>query len=122
MRTPRHLTWLNLAYNHMVTIDPEILEFPFLRILQLHGNHITDMSEVEKLNQLTHLYSLSLNGNPIEAIKGYRMYVLGVMYNRAETLKKLDSTVITKGEFDSMVVWNERLHTMDLSRLSRVSK
>ena len=122
MRTPRHLTWLNLAYNHMVTIDPEILEFPFLRILQLHGNHITDMSEVEKLNQLTHLYSLSLNGNPIEAIKGYRMYVLGVMYNRAETLKKLDSTVITKGEFDSMVVWNERLHTMDLSRLGRVSK
>lgn len=50
MRTPRHLTWLNLAYNHMVTIDPEILEFPFLRILQLHGNHITDMSEIEKLN------------------------------------------------------------------------
>ena len=44
------------------------------------------------------------------------------MYNRAETLKKLDSTVITKGEFDSMVVWNERLHTMDLSRLGRVSK
>ena len=111
MRTPRHLTWLNLSYNHMVSIDAEILQFPFLRILQLHGNHIHDLSEVEKLNELTHLYSLTLNGNPIEAIKGYRMYVLAIMYNRTETLKKLDSTVITKAEFDNMVVWNERLHT-----------
>ena len=50
------------------------------------------------------------------------MYVLAIMYNRTETLKKLDSTVITKSEFDNMVVWNERLHTTDLSRLSRVSK
>lgn len=71
---------------------------------------------------MQNLYSLSLNGNPIEAIKGYRMYVLGICYNRCETLKKLDSTVITKSEFDNMVVWNQRLHTQDLSRLSRVSK
>lgn len=74
------------------------------------------------MDQLVHLYSMSLNGNPIEAIKGYRMYVLGIMYKRCETLKKLDSTVITGTEFDNMVVWNQRLFTEDLSKLSRVSK
>lgn len=111
MRSPRNLTWLNLAYNQLVTIDAEILQFPFLRILQLHGNYIHDLSEVQKLDQLTHLYSMSLNGNPIEAVKGYRMYVLGIMYKRCETLKKLDSTVITGTEYDNMVVWNQRLFT-----------
>lgn len=50
------------------------------------------------------------------------MYVLGIMYNKTLRFRKLDSTVITKSEFDNMVVWNERLHTQDLSKLSRVSK
>ena len=52
---------------------------------------------------------LTLNGNPIEEIKGYRLYVLGLMYEKYETLKKLDSVIITKNEFDSSLVWNERL-------------
>jgi len=52
---------------------------------------------------------LTLNGNPIEEIKGYRLYVLGIMFRQFETLKKLDSVIISKNEFDNVLVWNERL-------------
>ena len=31
------------------------------------------------------------------------------MYTKYETLKKLDSTVITKSEYDNKIVWNEYL-------------
>ena len=91
-----------------------------LKCLLLTGNYIADLEEVRKLQDLGNLYSLSLNGNPIEAIKGYRMYVLGLMYMKYETLKKLDSTVITQNEFDNKVVWNERLFSKNLDRLRRI--
>ena len=51
-----------------------------LKSLQLHGNYIANLEEVRKLNRLECLMSLTLNGNPVEEIKGYRMYVLGLMY------------------------------------------
>ena len=38
---------------------------------------------------------LTLNGNPIEEIKGYRLFVLGFMYAKNETLRKLDSVIIS---------------------------
>jgi Leucine-rich repeat (LRR) protein len=46
----------------------------------LHGNQISSIEEVRKLQNLPLLTTLSLYGNPIEQIKGYRMWVLGVMY------------------------------------------
>jgi len=52
---------------------------------------------------------LTLNGNPIEEIKGYRFYVLGLIYSKYETLRKLDSVIISRTEFDNVLVWNERL-------------
>ena len=53
---------------------------------------------------------LTLNGNPIEEIKGYRMFVLGFMFSQYETLRKLDTVIISRVEFDNVLVWNERLH------------
>jgi len=38
------------------------------------------------------------------------LYVLGMMYEKYETLKKLDSVLITRKEFDNVIVWNERLY------------
>lgn len=43
-----------------------------LRNLNLHGNSIQQLSEVDKLAVLPHLRSLTLHGNPIEEEKGYR--------------------------------------------------
>ena len=53
---------------------------------------------------------LTLNGNPIEEIKGYRMYVLGFMFDQYETLRKLDTVIISRTEFDNVLVWKERLY------------
>ena len=111
MYEPRNIQWLNLSYNYLVKIDREILEFPFLKSLNLQGNHIQSLEEVRKLQDLAFLYSLSLNGNHIEGIKGYRMSVLGLMYQKYETLKKLDSVIITQAEFDSKIIHNEILHS-----------
>ena len=77
---PHRIQWLNLSYNYLVKIDEEILKFDQLKSLQLHGNYVKDIEEVRKLNNIATLQSLTLNGNPIEEIKGYRLYVLGMMY------------------------------------------
>jgi Leucine-rich repeat (LRR) protein len=92
---PHKLQWLNLSFNYLTKIDAEILNFPGLKSLHLHGNYISDLEEVRKLNDLEHLISLTLNGNPIEEIKGYRLYVLGLMFQKHETLKKLDSVPVS---------------------------
>ena len=120
MYEPHNLTWLNLSYNYLVKIDEEILHFPNLKSLNLQGNYIKSLEEVRKLNNLSEIYALALNGNPIEGIKGYRMIVLGLMYSKYATLKKLDSVIVTKAEFDSHVIWNEIVHSADQNRLKRM--
>jgi len=109
LHQPERLQWLNLSYNYLIKIDAEILKFGQLKSLQLHGNYIADLEEVRKLNELGTLQSLTLNGNEIEKIKGYRLYVLGLMFQKYETLRKFDTVIITKTEFDNVLVWNERL-------------
>lgn len=109
MWEPSRLEWLDLSYNYLTKIENEILEFPNLKTLYLHGNYIQNLEEVKKLQDLPYLQTLTLYGNSIEQIKGYRLYVLGMMYEKYETLKKLDSVLITRKEFDSVIVWNERL-------------
>lgn len=85
------LMWIDLSYNYLEKIEDEIVtNFPNLRTLYLHGNYILNLEEVKKLNTLPELHTLTLYGNPIEQIAGYRMWVLGVMYLQSETLKKLD--------------------------------
>lgn len=63
---------------------------------------------------------MTLYGNSIEQIKGYRLFVLGIMYSKYETLKKLDSVLITRKEFDSVIVWNERLYASKKNKLRRL--
>lgn len=107
---PDRLEWLDLSYNYLEKVEPEILNFPNLKTLYLHGNYISNLEEVKKLQDLPYLQTLNLYGNFVEQIKGYRLYVLGMMYEKYETLKKLDSVLITRKEFDNVIVWNERLY------------
>jgi hypothetical protein len=65
---------------------------------------------------------LTLNGNPIEEIKGYRLYVLGLMFSQYETLRKLDTVIISKTEFDNVLVWNERLFASMHAKPGRLRK
>jgi hypothetical protein len=43
--------------------------------------------------------------------------VLGVMYRKSETLKKLDHVVVTKLEFDRVIVWNEYINANQAKKL-----
>jgi hypothetical protein len=46
----------------------------------------------------------------MEQIDNYRMWVLGIMYLQSESLKKLDQVVITRKDYDAVIVWNECLN------------
>lgn len=106
----KQLQWIDLSYNYLETIEDEILKFPHLKTLYLHGNYISSLEETRKLGQLKDLSALTLYGNPIEQISGYRMWVLGVIYDQNDKLKKLDSVLVTAKEFDSVCVWNETFY------------
>lgn len=110
MNFPAKLKWLDLSFNYLTKIEVDILNFPELKTLYLHGNYIYSLEEVKKLSNLSQLITLSLHGNPIEQIPGYRLYVLGIMYSKNDALKKLDSVVITRKEQEGWYVWNEYLH------------
>lgn len=42
------------------------------------------------------------------------------MYEKHETLKKLDNVVVTRKEFDGVIVWNERLFVTKRQKLRRL--
>ena len=42
------------------------------------------------------------------------------MYDQYETLKKLDTVVVTRKEFDNVIVWNERLVAGSRKKLKKL--
>jgi Leucine-rich repeat (LRR) protein len=55
MWNPERLEWLDLSYNYLERIEPELLQFPYLKTLYLHGNYISSLEEVRKLQDLEYL-------------------------------------------------------------------
>ena len=55
MWNPQNLEWLDISYNYLDKIEPEILQFPCLKTLYLHGNYISNLEEVKKLQDLGYL-------------------------------------------------------------------
>merc|ERR1719414_1494054 len=95
------LMWLDLSFNQLVTIEPELMRFLNLKALYLHGNCIRSLPCVERLRKLPKLLSLTLNGNPIESAKIYRTYVIGAV----PTLRSLDHSTITEDEQQNAQAW-----------------
>ena len=120
-KSPVNLIWIDLSFNYLTTIDEEILKFPNLQCLYLQYNFIKDLGEVRKLGRMKNLKSVNLFGNPIEQVPGYRMWVLGVLYEDNDTLKKLDQVVVTTKEFQAVCVWNERFNANQSLKLSKIS-
>uniref|UniRef100_A0A1B6LT49 Leucine-rich repeat-containing protein 51 n=1 Tax=Graphocephala atropunctata TaxID=36148 RepID=A0A1B6LT49_9HEMI len=95
LEQPEHLTWLDLSFNKLTSLAPEISSFASLKILYLHGNQLSDLTSVLRpLKCLDDLYSLTLHGNPLEERKGYRNRVLGSL----PQLKSLDFTNVTSAD------------------------
>lgn len=116
------LQWIDLSYNYLERIEDEIVNnFTCLKTLYLHGNYIMNLEEVRKLGALPELHTLTLYGNQIEQIPGYRLWVLGVLYLQSDTLKKLDQVVVTKKEFDAVCVWNEALMKNGSTKLKKLA-
>ncbi|XP_075448922.1 leucine-rich repeat-containing protein 51 [Ascaphus truei] len=98
---PRQLSWIDLSFNDVSTIDPVLTTYSNLTVLNLHGNSISKLSEVDKLAALPNLKTLTLHGNPIEGEKGYRSYVLSVLPH----LKSFDFSGVTKQDRVTAEVW-----------------
>jgi len=96
-----NIQWLDLSFNMLHTVEPELLRFQSLKTLYLHGNRIKSMPAVERLRKLPSLLFLTLNGNPIEIHKYYRHFTIGAL----PQLKTLDHTSITRDERVDANVW-----------------
>ena len=89
---------------NILFLPQALLNYPKLKILYLHGNHINQMSEIDKLAGLPNLISVSLHGNPIENIKGYKNYILSTL----PQIQNLDFTTITKGDREVSYGWKQK--------------
>ena len=92
MHSPQDTVWIDLSFNHLTTIDEILIKYPNVRVLYLHANNITSLSQIDKLSALTHLRNLTLHGNPVEQSKGYRSHII----SKLPQLKHLDFSAITK--------------------------
>jgi len=95
------IEWLDLSFNKLCTVEPDMLMFMNLKALYLHGNIIRSMSCVRKLAKLPKLMSLTLIGNPIGDSKSYRLYAIGAL----PRLKSLDHSTITEDERLTAEAW-----------------
>uniref|UniRef100_A0A8C5QMK0 Leucine-rich repeat-containing protein 51 n=1 Tax=Leptobrachium leishanense TaxID=445787 RepID=A0A8C5QMK0_9ANUR len=98
---PHQLSWIDLSFNDLTTIDRVLTTYHQLSVLNLHGNSIRELSEVDKLASLPNLKSLTLHGNPIESESGYRSYILSVL----PQLRSLDFSGVTKQDRVKADVW-----------------
>ncbi|KPP73676.1 leucine-rich repeat-containing protein 51-like [Scleropages formosus] len=100
---PYQLAWVDLSFNSISRIDTALTELRDLRVLYLHGNTISKLSEVEKLAVLPFLHTLTLHGNSIENKRGYRGRVIAALPH----LKTLDFSTVTKEERTMSRIWHK---------------
>ncbi len=53
---PEDIAWLDLSFNDITTISEDVLEFPALKMIYLHGNKIAKFADLAILQKLPNLY------------------------------------------------------------------
>ncbi|KZC10448.1 PREDICTED: leucine-rich repeat-containing protein 51-like [Dufourea novaeangliae] len=91
---PVYLSWLDVSFNEIKQIGDDIMKFPNLKIIYLHGNNISNINDVVKLKNLQNLRSLTLHGNPIENLQYYRGYIVHIL----PQLSALDFSAVLSAE------------------------
>jgi len=94
VEAPEEIAWLDLSFNHIEEVTDDILEFPNLKMLYLHGNKISHLPQLSRLTFLPNLYSLTLHGNPLETQASYRSSILAML----PYLRSLDFAKVTESE------------------------
>lgn len=111
-----NLNMLDLSHNQLSHVEPVLGMFKNLTILYLHGNQITNVNEIKRLNSLTSLQKLTLQGNAcftgagssrsVKRLEDARYYRPQVLYALRDTLlKNLDQTPITPKDRENALVW-----------------
>ena len=72
-----------------------------MRTFYLHCNFIKDLKELSNLKDCKNLKSITVHGNPIEAIPNFRIYIIGIL----PQIKKIDTVLVSKKEKDNAFVW-----------------
>ena len=85
------------------TAMQEYKNFPKLSRLYLHANAISSLAEVEKLQSLDTLRSLTLHGNPVAEKPLYRNFVISTL----PWLRTLDFSPVTDRERDRAITWRQ---------------
>ena len=96
-----HVTKFLIILLSFYTFLQALLQLPNLTMIYLHGNNIKRLKEVDKLVALTRLKSLSLHGNPIESVSGYRQYIV----THIPQLQTVDFSGVTKADRKVSDVW-----------------
>ena len=94
------LFWLDLSCNAIADLGDALEAFPGLRVLNLHGNNIGTIADLKKICQLP-LKSLTIHGNPVEAKKGIKNFLISSI----PTLEKLNFCPITKQDRAGAMTW-----------------
>ena len=90
------IQWLDLSFNHLTFIHEDIAKLPFLKIFYAHANYFNSIDDIAALAKCPCLFNLTLHGNPIEQIKGYRYFIISMM----PALNKFDFTLVSEKELD----------------------
>ncbi len=90
------IQWIDISHNKIEDIHPDLLNLKFLKILYCHANYIKEIENVTILRNCKSLLNLTLHGNPIEQIKGYRQFIVEIV----PSLEKLDFTLVSEKELD----------------------
>ena len=87
---------LNLSENNITFIHKDITFMPNLKILDLGNNLITDINKITELKNIKKLMFLTLRGNKICMIRGYRQFIIEL----CPVLSQLDSAEISEKELE----------------------
>jgi len=87
---------LNLSENSITFIHKDITLLPNLKILDLSNNLITDINKVKELQNIPKLIFLTLRGNKICLIRGYRQFIIEL----CPLLSHLDGAEVSEKELE----------------------
>ena len=87
---------LNLSDNDITFIHKDLTLIPNLKILDLGNNLITDLNKVTELQNINKLMFLTLRGNKICMIRGYRQFIIEL----CPVLSQLDTAEVSEKELE----------------------
>lgn len=90
------LQWIDLSFNKLSSVHDDITRIPYLKILYLDNNVISDLNKITALSQCNNLTTLTLSQNPVCKIRGYRQFIVEM----CPVLEKLDNSEVTEKELE----------------------